>query len=131
MLAYSAQYVQTVHAKFSRGQKLANCPKTQARILLTEWVPLATGLLSRIVCFSPTVGQWEVSQAAVEGDTVQEPSAFAFHAALLFVDISGFTPLCALADVDTVQSHINQYFTQLINIIAAHGGDVLRFAGQC
>ena len=34
------------------------------------------------------------------------------------------------AQVDALQRHINNYFTSLIDVVVAHGGDVLRFAGD-
>jgi class 3 adenylate cyclase len=66
----------------------------------------------------------------IMGGDIVEPAAFDFYSALLFIDISGFTPLCAMHDVDAVQAHINRYFTQLIEVILECGGDVIRFAGD-
>ena len=114
--------------------------------------------LTRVFTFSPGVSHWELTQAAkvasdaenaenadeagaaevvggasldmADAGMIVEPAAFEFWAALLFVDISGFTPLCALVDVDAVQAHINKYFTQLIEVILECGGDVIRFAGD-
>eukprot|EP00966_Prymnesium_polylepis_P007290 167556-Prymnesium_polylepis.1 len=96
-----------------------------------SFLPMRTAMdnfLTRIFTFSPTVGQWEIASAAESGGL--QASAFAFEGPLLFVDISGFTPLCAMVDVDAVQGHMNRYFTQLIAVITAYGGDVLRFAGD-
>ena len=59
-----------------------------------------------------------------------EASSWELRVALLFVDISGFTNLCTRLDIDCLQRHINTYFTQLIDIVVARGGDVLRFAGD-
>lgn len=57
-------------------------------------------------------------------------NAFAFDAALLFVDISGFSNLSTKVAVDPLQRHINDYFGKLIREITEYGGDVLRFAGD-
>jgi len=101
-----------------------------------------SNFLKRVFTFSPCVAHWDITQSlglnsSLEMQTsrplssgIDEPSAFDFYAALLFVDISGFTPLCTLFDVDAVQGHINRFFTQLIEVISTHGGDVIRFAGD-
>lgn len=57
------------------------------------------------------------------------PSIQRFHCALLFVDISGFTALSLKLDVNDLKTHINNYFTIMLDIIANHGGDVIKFAG--
>eukprot|EP01121_Diplochlamys_sp_Union-15-3_P017841 TRINITY_DN6368_c0_g1_i1.p1 TRINITY_DN6368_c0_g1~~TRINITY_DN6368_c0_g1_i1.p1 ORF type:complete len:244 (-),score=45.62 TRINITY_DN6368_c0_g1_i1:873-1604(-) len=59
-----------------------------------------------------------------------------FPSAILFVDISGFTSLneqfakLGTGGIETVSKHINGYFSQLIEMITLHGGDVLKFAGD-
>eukprot|EP00929_Paragymnodinium_shiwhaense_P102248 TRINITY_DN65437_c0_g1_i1.p1 TRINITY_DN65437_c0_g1~~TRINITY_DN65437_c0_g1_i1.p1 ORF type:complete len:2269 (+),score=529.06 TRINITY_DN65437_c0_g1_i1:427-6807(+) len=58
------------------------------------------------------------------------PRTWAFDAAVLFVDISGFTTLCTRLDIDKLQEHINSYFTAIINVVTSSGGDVLRFMGD-
>mmetsp|Transcript_39310 Transcript_39310/g.45880 ORF Transcript_39310/g.45880 Transcript_39310/m.45880 type:complete len:1642 (-) Transcript_39310:798-5723(-) len=52
------------------------------------------------------------------------------EAALLFVDISGFTKLATRLDVESLSSVLNSYFDLLVKHISAHGGDVLKFAGD-
>ena len=65
-----------------------------------------------------------------------EPYIEKFPAAILFVDISGFTSLnerlAALgpAGPERVSHHINSYFTSLIRAVNDHGGDTLKFAGD-
>lgn len=60
----------------------------------------------------------------------------AAHGAVLFADISGFTALSERlaargADgVEELTQILNAYFGRLIDIIAAHGGDVVKFAGD-
>lgn len=59
-----------------------------------------------------------------------QPTIARFQAALLFVDISGFTVLSQKLDVDHLRLFINAYFTKLINIVHKYGGDVCKFAGD-
>lgn len=64
------------------------------------------------------------------------PISERFPAAVLFADISGFTPLTEqLAQQGPLGSEIltrelNAYFGQLINLITVYGGDVVKFAGD-
>jgi class 3 adenylate cyclase len=58
------------------------------------------------------------------------PSIERFHAALLFVDISGFTILSQRLPVDALRLHINAYFKKILDIIFKYGGDVIKFAGD-
>jgi len=87
--------------------------------------------LYQFAAFSPAIAHWELAnnQDASLGKTVK-PYCWSFDTALLFVDISGFTNLSTRLEVDALQKHINLYFTSLIDVIVAHGGDVLRFAGD-
>lgn len=59
-----------------------------------------------------------------------EPSIERFYGALLFVDISGFTPLAQKLDVESLKNHINDYFTKMLNVIDKWEGDVIKFAGD-
>jgi len=58
------------------------------------------------------------------------------YAAILFIDVSGFTALnerlAKLGPVgpEQVSKHLNKYFGSLIDVVYAHGGDVLKFAGD-
>ena len=57
------------------------------------------------------------------------------HGALLFADISGFSRMTeALASrsdgAEQIGHHLNQYLGRLVDLIEAHGGDVLKFAGD-
>ena len=58
------------------------------------------------------------------------------NAAILFIDISGFTALnerlakLGPAGPEQVSKHLNSYFGQLIEAVYQHGGDVLKFAGD-
>jgi class 3 adenylate cyclase/tetratricopeptide (TPR) repeat protein len=67
---------------------------------------------------------------------IEAPVAEEVQAAILFADISGFTLLTErLAEmgptgVETLARILNEYFGQLIDIIHAYGGDVVKFAGD-
>ena len=52
------------------------------------------------------------------------------ESALVFIDISGFTKLSTLLDEESLSSVINSYFERIIAEVNAHGGDVLKFAGD-
>lgn len=58
------------------------------------------------------------------------PSIYRYYAALLFIDISGFTVLSQRLPVDELRTHINGYFKRIIDIVDLHGGDVVKFAGD-
>ncbi len=59
-----------------------------------------------------------------------------FRAAVLFVDITGFTALAEqltrreLADAEMLSQVLNEYFGQLTTLITDHGGDIMKFAGD-
>lgn len=67
---------------------------------------------------------------------IDSPATEEFQAAVLFADISGFTLLTErLAEkgptgVESLARILNEYFGQLIDIIHAYGGDVVKFAGD-
>lgn len=69
------------------------------------------------------------------------PQIEQIHAAVLFADISGFVPLAdRLTDINNLRTGpagaealstiLNNYFGQLIDLITAHGGEVVKFAGD-
>ncbi|WP_395853379.1 AAA family ATPase [Cystobacter fuscus] len=64
------------------------------------------------------------------------PEAELLPCALLFADISGFTPLMerlsqhGLQGVEELSRTMNGYFDRLLRELAAHGGEVARFAGD-
>jgi len=67
---------------------------------------------------------------------IDSPLSEEFPAAVLFADISGFTSLTErLAQRGPVGAEelthlLNTYFSQLIEFITSHGGDVVKFAGD-
>lgn len=64
---------------------------------------------------------------APENLTIQNTSR---KAAVLFVDISGFTKLSTLLDVEALSTAINDYFNIIVNEILGFGGDIIKFAGD-
>ena len=66
------------------------------------------------------------------------PEAKAYpSASILVADVSGFTKLNETfsvmekgAGAEQVTTHLNRYFSALLNIIGAHGGDCVKFAGD-
>ena len=113
---------------------------------------VADARLIACAAFSPAISHYEILQqdeppiatdSTIEQKEAQphrtssnppmppaSPAAWSFDAALLFVDISGFTNLCTRLDVDKLQAHINRYFTNLIDVVSRNNGDVVRFAGD-
>ena len=59
-----------------------------------------------------------------------------FSGAVLFADISGFTPLASAlakrgaAGTEELSRALNAYFDRLLSIVAEHGGDPIKFAGD-
>uniref|UniRef100_A0A7S3F1Q4 Guanylate cyclase domain-containing protein n=1 Tax=Haptolina ericina TaxID=156174 RepID=A0A7S3F1Q4_9EUKA len=91
--------------------------------------------LNSCAAFSPAIAHHELLRGEVAMGVSDEmlsenPAAWGFQAALLFVDISGFTNLCTKLDIDRLQAHINNYFTRLIDVVTEDQGDVVRFAGD-
>jgi class 3 adenylate cyclase len=66
----------------------------------------------------------------------REPSAATFPAAVLFADITGFTALTERlgqrgpAGAEEMTSILNAYFEPLVALVNAHGGDIVKFAGD-
>eukprot|EP01114_Cavostelium_apophysatum_P005201 TRINITY_DN1594_c0_g1_i4.p1 TRINITY_DN1594_c0_g1~~TRINITY_DN1594_c0_g1_i4.p1 ORF type:complete len:1564 (+),score=482.05 TRINITY_DN1594_c0_g1_i4:218-4909(+) len=64
------------------------------------------------------------------------PQDDAFRGVVLFVDVSGFTPLTeALSKkgsqgAELMRDFLSSYFTQLLEIVNYYGGDVIKFAGD-
>ncbi len=84
----------------------------------------------------PYVPRLLARQFAADPAPPSEPTADRFPAVILFADMSGFTPLTQrLADrgpvgAEQLSAVINDYFGKLLDILAAHGGQVIGFAGD-
>ncbi|HMA36463.1 MAG TPA: AAA family ATPase [Chloroflexia bacterium] len=77
-----------------------------------------------------------VRQLAADPAPIPTPSAAHVPAAVLFADISGFTPLAerlarqSTAGAEELTAWLNAYFGRLIDQIVAYGGDLVKFAGD-
>lgn len=73
---------------------------------------------------------------AADPSPITAPRQERFPAVALFADVSGFTPLAERLSqrgpqgVEELSRILNTYFGQLIDLIVAHGGDVVKFAGD-
>eukprot|EP00457_Paulinella_chromatophora_P000759 gb/GEZN01000759.1/.p1 GENE.gb/GEZN01000759.1/~~gb/GEZN01000759.1/.p1 ORF type:complete len:687 (+),score=139.80 gb/GEZN01000759.1/:193-2253(+) len=67
---------------------------------------------------------------------LQGPLAARMQAAVLFVDISGFTALTeklgeqGMAGIDTLDQVLNAYFGLMGDVVSAFGGDIVKYAGD-
>lgn len=67
---------------------------------------------------------------------VTSPKIDHYRAAVLFTDISGFTALTEKlsqlreSGIEDLSRVLNDHFGQLITLVTAHGGDIIKFAGD-
>ena len=67
---------------------------------------------------------------------IESPVTEEMPAAILFADISGFTPLTERlvekgpTGVEALARILNEYFGELIDIVHEYGGDIVKFAGD-
>lgn len=77
-----------------------------------------------------------LSLLLVRGQVTNEPMQYEFEAAVLFADVSGFTPLSeALGQKgdegpEEITRLLNRYFGRMIAILEEQGGDVVKFGGD-
>jgi len=78
-----------------------------------------------------------IIEKAVAGDELaNKASGEQFHCAVMFADISGFTPLAesfakeGAIGAEKLTKTLNDYFTYLVELVTSHGGDVVKFAGD-
>lgn len=90
----------------------------------------------RIVTLSSYVPQVVLRRLAGTSRTPGDAFADRFAAALLFVDITGFTPLTAAAvqrgaaGTEQLSRSLNSYFGQIIDLVTAYGGDISKIVGD-
>ena len=71
-----------------------------------------------------------------EGGHLSNPASFPLEGAILFIDMSGFTPLserlgeAGMLGVEALSRHLNDYFGPIVALIESHGGDIIKFAGD-
>jgi class 3 adenylate cyclase/tetratricopeptide (TPR) repeat protein len=92
-----------------------------------------TGIIETLSSYVP---------ALVAGRLANNPTPVARHdeahfsAAVLHADIAGFTPLTERLSqdgpegIDRLSSQLNAFFGELIELVSAHGGDIVKFAGD-
>eukprot|EP01122_Echinamoeba_exundans_P016458 TRINITY_DN8345_c0_g1_i1.p1 TRINITY_DN8345_c0_g1~~TRINITY_DN8345_c0_g1_i1.p1 ORF type:complete len:1850 (-),score=315.80 TRINITY_DN8345_c0_g1_i1:151-5700(-) len=90
-------------------------------------------ILNRVASYVPNI---VLRQFASGFGRIEPPLMDTSPSALLFADISGFTPLTEkLASlggrgVEKLTAHLNEYFGLMIALIYNHGGDIVKFAGD-
>ncbi|GIV98385.1 MAG: adenylate/guanylate cyclase domain-containing protein [Herpetosiphonaceae bacterium] len=90
-------------------------------------------LLQTLASYVPAV---VIKRLAVSPETLASPVGERFSAAILFADISGFTPLAERlaqrgpAGAEELSQLLNAYFGQMIDLVSIHGGDIVKFAGD-
>ena len=90
-------------------------------------------LIETLTSYVPTLIS---RRLAIDPMPIDSPASERFAAAVLFADISGFTALTERlaqqgpAGAEELTHLLNTYFDRLINLITAHGGDVVKFAGD-
>ncbi len=90
-------------------------------------------LLDTLICYVPALITRRLAAAPAP---LTVPLSERFPAAVLFADISGFTALTerlaqrGLSGAEELSRILDDYFGQLTGLIAEHGGDVVKFAGD-
>ena len=84
--------------------------------------------LGMYTCFSPTIVQWDLIRRPQQCHN--HSSAWCVPAALVFVDISGFTRLCNSLEISVLRAVLRDYTTRLVDMVSECSGDVLRFVGD-
>lgn len=77
-----------------------------------------------------------IIESAADSKLLDAAGIEQFGCAVMFADISGFTPLAeryaaaGAGGAEQLTATLNGYFSKLVGIIQAHGGDVVKFAGD-
>lgn len=89
--------------------------------------------LATLASFTPAM---ILRQANAGAGTVVQASQERFDAAVLFVDVAGFTALTealaarGAAGAEDLTALLNRYFGQIIDAVVDRGGDIVKFAGD-
>ncbi len=84
-------------------------------------------------CYTP---EFVNERIGATGEPPSEPGGGRFSCAVLWCDITGFTPLTELlvaagpSGVEELSDHLNAYYGRLIDVVIAHGGDIIQFEGD-
>lgn len=96
----------------------------------------SSGLRDQIALLQAFAPGLIARRLAVDHEPPREPRSELLHAAVLFSDISGFTALTerlarrGARGAEDVKEVINGCFGPLIDLIARHGGEIEKFAGD-
>ena len=91
---------------------------------------------SRIATLAAYLPRAVLESLSVAGAVPPEPHGEEFPAALLLVDITGFTALTdaavksGAAGTERLARSLNVFFTRIIEIVTDHGGDVAKIVGD-
>lgn len=94
---------------------------------------VSSDLLENLAAFVPTPVAYTIYR---QPRMLSEPMARRISVAVLFSDISGFTPLSELlaqagpVGAEELTHLINRYFTRMIEIVEAYRGRVIKFSGD-
>jgi class 3 adenylate cyclase len=92
-----------------------------------------TAPLEDLACYVPSL---ILRRMSAEAGITMAPAVERFPAAVLFADLSGFTALTehltqhSPAGAEELTRILDLYFGHLVQIVLAHGGDVVKFAGD-
>src|SRR5438034_1102397 len=93
----------------------------------------ARGRIETFASYVPQAVLWDLAASDHAHD---QPHAERFPAALLVIDITGFTGLTAAAlrggpaGTERFSRSVNAYLGQIIDIVIAHGGDISKIVGD-
>jgi class 3 adenylate cyclase len=80
--------------------------------------------------FSPALLHHCLYNAEMAEANINAPIVRQFRVALLLIDVSGFTRMSQKLGAELTRKHTSEFFTQIIQCITRHGGDVLKFLGD-
>src|SRR6266513_5406906 len=92
--------------------------------------------LDRIHILSSYLPRAVLDYIASRGTLPSEPSAESFPAALLLIDITGFTQITSAAvrrgavGTEQLSRSLNTYLGQIADVITDHGGDIAKIVGD-
>ena len=76
------------------------------------------------------INQQQSIHVFLPNDGERTPISKNHDSALLFVDMSGFTKISTILDLESLSNAINSYFQLIVNEVTNYGGDILKFAGD-
>jgi class 3 adenylate cyclase/tetratricopeptide (TPR) repeat protein len=88
--------------------------------------------MTQLASFLPT---WLLRKLVPDAADLDGSRPLSLQAALLFIDIAGFTKVAdRLAQhaggADQLSAHLNGFFGPLVELVASHGGEIAKFAGD-